>query len=167
VAGEKRFRLVAVLLVVMVAALVAGAVARPSPPTKKAGWADAANAVCARQNAAIRALPRETTQTIVYDFEAIAHLVRQANSQLDSIARPVGERATIESLLAASRSQLRLLSNEILPKLAHGLPATAAEIGKLNALSVVYNAKARLLGAKVCAENPVPQAPKPLPATSA
>ena len=140
------------------AALALCLAATAAAPTK-ASWANAANAACRTENASIRALPPElSTTALIGDLAAITVAVTHADEQIAAIPYPAVEKQTIDGLLAKVRTQLHLVTRQLLPILEHRGSAARARalVKEVSSLNVSYNADARALDARVCAENPVP-----------
>ena len=77
--------------------------------------------------------------------------------RLAAIARPAGDRASIARLLAILRTQNRIFSSQLIPALQRNDTVTATRLFRKNdQLGTEFNAIARRLGARVCAENPPP-----------
>ena len=146
----------AVLLAVLLVALLVVAAAPAAAPTK-AGWAKAANAVCAIENTQVRALPKVTSQTFLADLEAIAKYATRTVNRLAAIPRPPAEAEPIASMLEKIKAQNKLVLGTAIPAAQHGDAATTnrvmAQVGKLGDQSTAI---ARRLGAATCAANPTP-----------
>ncbi len=146
----------AVLLAVLLIALLLVAAAPAATPTK-AGWAKAANAVCAIENTQVRALPKVTSQTFLSDLGAIAKYATQAVNHLAAIPRPPADAEPIASMLEKIKAQNKLVLGTAIPAAQHGNAATTnrvmAQVGKLGDQA---NEIAKRLGAATCAANPTP-----------
>ncbi len=140
------------------AALVAVGHAGAAAPTR-ATWAGAANKRCAVAYAAIRRLPTITTATFVSDLRATLRIGKTLNNQLAAIPVPASEVPTVRKLIAISRGQATLLE-QYLAAIDAGDQATVKRLATRIAKDTSgdrFNAIARSLGARVCAENPQPQ----------
>ena len=124
----------------------------------QAGWARAANAVCAAVNADVRKLPAPTSgAALVADLRAIVRLSVDERAKLAAIARPAGDRASITRLLTILRTQNTIFSSQLIPALRRNDTVAATRLFRKNdRLGTEFNAIARRLGAQVCAENPQP-----------
>jgi uncharacterized coiled-coil protein SlyX len=150
----------ATAVAVILAALLLVAKASAGSPTR-ASWALAANRDCAAANTRIRALPLpQTSKLLIRDTRSTLAISKQVTRQLSLIPRPRRERAAILKLLTNSRTQNRIVHEQLLPALVgknqQRIQRTAAE---LKPLGTRFNKLARSLGARVCAENPAPHGP--------
>ena len=146
----------AVLLAVLPIALLVVAAAPAATPTR-AGWAKAANAVCAIENTQIRALPKITSQTFVADLEAIAKYATRAVNRLATIPRPPAEAEPIASMLEKIEAQNKLVLGTAIPAAQHGNAATTNRVmAQVVKLGDQATAIAKRLGAATCAANPTP-----------
>jgi hypothetical protein len=141
------------ILIAMLAAPGAGA----ATPTK-ASWATAADATCRSANAAIRRLPKITSTTVLLtDLRATGRIAASLDAKLTAIPRPSVERRPIASLLATSRTETRLILEQLVPALERGDQSAASRlVNTSDKLGTQFNRLARALGARVCAENPEP-----------
>src|SRR5262249_22906036 len=123
-----------------------------------AGWARAADAVCAVVNAGVRKLPAPTSNDgLVADLRAITRLSVDEHARLSAIPRPAGDRTSIARLLTILRTQNRIFSSELIPALQRNDTVAATRLFRQNdQLGREFNALARRLGARICAENPQP-----------
>jgi hypothetical protein len=144
---------------VVIGALLLGAGHAVASPPTRASWAAAANKHCAVANAKVRRLPKIAASTLIPDIRATLRIGKVLTAQLAAIPVPVSERATVRTLMAISHGQIALLQKYV----------DAVDAGDLAAVKRLtttiandrsgdrYNAVARSLGARVCAENPDPQ----------
>ena len=146
------------LWLVLAALLVAVGDANAAAPTR-ASWAAAANKRCAVAYAAIRRLPKLTTATIVPDLRATLRIGKALTTQLAAIPAPANERATVRRLIAISRGEIVLLQQYLAAIDAGDQAAVKRLAAKIanDRSGDRFNAFARSLGARVCAENPEPQ----------
>ncbi len=146
----------ALVVAVLPIALVAVAAAPAAAPTK-AGWAKAANSVCAIENTQVRALPKVTSQTFLPDLKAIAKYATRAVNRLAAVPRPPADAKPIASMLEKIKAQNKLVLGTAILAAQHGDAATTnramAKVGKLGDQATAI---ARRLGAATCAANPTP-----------
>ena len=114
--------------------------------------------VCASANAQVRELPAPTSNDgLVADLRAIVRVSVDEHLRLAAIARPAGDRSSIGRLLAILRTQNRIFSSQLIPSVQRNDTVTATRLFRKNdQLGTEFNAIARQLGARVCAENPEP-----------
>jgi hypothetical protein len=138
--------------------LVAAPQAGAGSPTK-ASWAAAANKACGASYAKVDALPRPTTRALlIADLHATLQISKRLMHQLSQIPAPAAERGTIGQLLTLENSGDGIVDQKLLPALLNGDQAAAARFAaQSNRIGARFNTIARTLGARICAENPVPQ----------
>ena len=145
-----------VVVAVLLTAPFPVATASAAAPTK-AGWAKAASAVCARENAQIRSLPKVASQTFLSDLKAMAKYATQTVNRLAAIPRPAAQAKLITSMIAKERAQNDLVLRQAIPAVQVGDAATTnrtmGQVGKLGDEAVAIAAK---LGATACTANPEP-----------
>jgi hypothetical protein len=122
------------------------------------GWARAANAVCAGVNAKVRKLPSPSSgDVLVSDLQAIARLSVDEQAKLAALPRPAGNRLQITRLLVVLRRENTIFSSRLIPALRRNDTVAATRFFRKNdQLGAEFNAIARGLGARTCAENPQP-----------
>jgi hypothetical protein len=145
------------LLFAVVALLVAPSLATAASPTR-ASWAAAANTSCATVNAYVRSRPAPQTvaQLILFYRDVLAKTKPEA-SALASIPAPAADRPAIARLVAILRLQNREVEHQLIPAFVRREQAAVESVGALLVRQGSrFNAIARSLGARVCAENPSP-----------
>ena len=136
-------------------ALTAGAAA--ATPSKSS-WARAANSICARADAEVRMLPTPTSKRIlIADIRAMAAIATRAYADLAAIPVPRSERHQVELLVAVGRRGTSLSVHQLVSAVQRNDSTAARRLERrLTESESRYNATARALGARVCAENPAP-----------
>lgn len=152
---SRQQRLARSVAVAVTALAVATAAAARTPTT--ASWAKAANAICATANAQIRLLPKLTTATYLGDVRATGYAASREARQLAAIPRPTTERTLIAAFIENAQTSSRMIVQQFVPAVERHDSASIARLGKrIGKLGLQFNAMARKLGARVCAENPTP-----------
>ena len=139
-------------------ALVVVSQAGATGPTK-AVWARAANRACADSYAKTVALPRATTgDLLIADLRAALRISTKLTQQLSQIPPPASERGEVSHLLTLARSGNAIVEEHLLPALLNGDQLSATRFARQSdQIGARFNTLARVLGARVCAENPTPQ----------
>ncbi len=151
----RRFTGVVVGLVALFAVgVIDGSAAAPT----KSSWARAANAICTKGNAEIRALPAlSSAAVLISDLTKAEQIEVSEDAKFARLEAPSSERATVAALLANDRSSETLIVKQLVPALKRGDSSSASTFNaKGQRLSDAYNALARKLGATVCALNSTP-----------
>ena len=125
----------------------------------RTSWASTANKACAVSYAKTEALPRPTTSDLlISDLRATLRISKQLTQQLSRIPSPSSERRSIGNLLTLANSGNSVVEKKLVPALLSGdqvavtrFAAQSEQIGDR------FNNVARMLGARICAENPTPQ----------
>lgn len=125
-----------------------------------ARWAAAANKACAASYAKVEALPRVTTRDLaVADLRAVVRLSKQLTQQLSQIPAPPSERSTVGQLLQLAISGNSIVERQLVPALLMDDEVAVARYSTQSSqIGARFNAVARALGARICAENPAPSA---------
>jgi hypothetical protein len=90
-------------------------------------------------------------------LRAIARLSADEQAKLTAIVRPAGDRSSIARLLTILRTENRIFAAQLIPAVQRNDTVTATRLFQKNdQLGTEFNAIARGLGARVCAENPQP-----------
>ena len=149
-----RLRLASATVVVIIGAVGSAGASTPT----RASWAAAANKICGKANAFVRSLPTPTTQKVfIADARATIRISPGVDRALAAIPRPANERSKIQALIAASQLETSLLPQFLRAMTRNDQGSMRRLGGRLDRLDSRFNALARQLGARVCAENPEPQ----------
>jgi hypothetical protein len=100
-----------------------------------------------------------TRDLAVADLRAVVRLSKHLTQQLSRIPVPPSERSTVGQLLQLAISGNSILERQLVPALLMDDEVAVARYSTQSSqIGARFNAVARALGARICAENPAPSA---------